>query len=188
VSDDGCILAINDAVREMLAASDTFQTWVGADDAAAALSKIFAEDLPPPAGDYYTLGEWRHIRPYAMVAVEAQRKVVIGQPGDFDDVGGRVRIFLEQDVPERIAGEEASVAGREFARTMGLIMDDLADLAATQKADGSGSHPDLRTIETDEPVWMRTPPEQRGSGDLAEVSEGDAIMGAIIVEWGEGAQ
>ncbi len=65
------IQVAQDLVCSTLSNCPTFQSLVGAVDATEALDKVFQDALPKPVAEAYTKQELINLRPYAIVAYEA---------------------------------------------------------------------------------------------------------------------
>lgn len=53
-----CLTKAEDALRDMIANTAAFQTWVSAADAAAAKASLYYDSLPQPTDDVYTKSFW----------------------------------------------------------------------------------------------------------------------------------
>lgn len=122
-----------DHLRTMLANAAAVRTWMGAGSVALALARIYHEALPPPSDNKadYTPAELTTYRPFIILSTDEQdgyRKTA--QAMGLFGAAGRLRIELEQDVPELVAGNPAEVAIR-FKNSIGAIIDELVGMVAT---------------------------------------------------------
>lgn len=121
-----------DILATTLAASTTFRTFVDAADATEALTHIFHDYLPEPAGDVYTADELATIRPCALIYVQPNN----GFEWAKDSAGGtncwagsgRLVCILFRDTPTGMTPSEVDVEMREIA---GDILADIRDLSET---------------------------------------------------------
>lgn len=162
-------------LRVILANCTAFQSWVGAGNAATALEHIFYEALPPPAeGGEYSLAELQAYRPFALVGMEAEdgfytRSDAQGAGFEWDLGGGRLSLWLEENVEPSIALDAAEVS-RRFCNTIGAIIDELCDLS------GTATYLALHSVR----VLMGP-----GRGDKAErATQGDYVAMRLGIEWG----
>ncbi len=116
--------------KQMLAASATFRTLVGAADQAEAEAKIYLEGLPEPAdnADVYSESELAAYRPYAIVWGDesgglAKRRIGAAAWED----SGRTVLLIGQAAPD----VDRADGDRSWANTVGQIVDELCDLVDT---------------------------------------------------------
>lgn len=136
----GSISIVQELLRTTLAASPTFRAWVGAPSADDAALRIYHDALPEfdrSEGADPVLKQLQDLRPYAIVWTEALphqrgfRYVLDSAPGGFA-TGGRLMLYLNQDVPAAIAANPAEV-DLQFRNVVGGILDDLCELAWAQE-------------------------------------------------------
>jgi hypothetical protein len=167
----GSVSLAQDRLRDTLAASTAFQTWVGAANATAAAARVYLDDLPEPAGqEDYTRAELEAYRPMAIIETDEEGFTYEhGATGDsFEfDVSGKLRLCLEQSVSEALANDNAELL-LQFRNSYGQILDDLCDLAGT---------PGYLGI-----VRMRTYGPFRMHPDRIP-RQGDAVWVWVVIEW-----
>lgn len=130
------IQAVQEVMRSTLSASTSFQTMVGAANAAAALARIYHDEIPKPASGQqsHSLVEMIAIRPCAIIYTQ------VGQGGwraDRDAMGngcwnysGTLVVVLMRNVPEADK-DDLSKVDTDFRTTVGEIIEDLIDLNET---------------------------------------------------------
>jgi hypothetical protein len=113
-----------DALATLVAASTSFQSFVGAANATAAAARVHKLDLPRPEGESYTLDELSTYRPLAIVDMErgggGWEAVEVAKGGGIGRfrTGGRLMLCLERSVPpglvddNRAADADFMTAGR----------------------------------------------------------------------------
>jgi hypothetical protein len=163
----GYTLARNN-LRASLAASTTFQTWVGAASAAAALASIHLSALPPPAAgaEQYSAVEWAAYLPLAIIYPARYHSDYDSDTGYADS--GVLVIHLLGEVAtakHNLPGE----AGRDFDNVVGGIIADLKALA------NQAGYLTVKSIDIPEEA-------QRGALD-EEGTLGDTISINLFVSW-----
>jgi hypothetical protein len=136
MADLGAISLAQGFGRATLAASATFQTWVGAADATEALDSIYDDGLPVPANkSSYTKAELQALRPFAMIWTDeadgfSMERTAVSGPSSLMDwqSSGRLELHLEMDVPAELADDPAGL-DLSFRNTIGQIFDEVAVLA-----------------------------------------------------------
>ncbi len=134
----GPISLAQEALATSLSASTTFQTLVGAANAAAALAKIHHDEVvaTAPAGDEYTKAELQAIRPYALTASARQGTLRLQRraTGTYSDAG-KLHLVIVRDITagELTAGSSEII--RVWQNQIGQIMDEICaksdDVAAS---------------------------------------------------------
>ena len=89
-----CLTNAEDALRDMIANTAAFQTWVSAADAAAAKASLYYDSLPKPTDDAYTKTFWTDEGNFA-VLYTADDDGFAFREGDF------IGDSCHRDVPER---------------------------------------------------------------------------------------
>lgn len=147
---------INDG-RALLAASTTFQTLVGADDATAALESIFRAGMTPDVAGS---------RPFALLMQGSQRNLSQNSSSGYANHGS-LYLHLEVDVPDDHLGETAAkweAAELWFFGQLGNILNEMLALSqaggylAVREAQAivAGVRPDKTQRETDgDFFWAR---------------------------------
>jgi hypothetical protein len=163
----GYTLARNN-LRASLAASTTFQTWVGAATAAAALARIHLSALPPPANnaEEYSAAEWAGYLPLAIIYPARYHAELDSDTGYAEQ--GTLVIHLLGTVAEAkhdLPGE----AGRVFDNLIGGVIADLKTQA---------NKPGYLTVKS---IDM---PEEAQRGRLDEEGTlGDTISVNLFIGW-----
>jgi hypothetical protein len=125
----GCISKAEERLRNMLAACQPMQAWLGVNTAAEAKDKIYLVELPPPMIDdeerdgTFSLNELTDRRPFAIVWTPSDRPFsieMIASPGTPNPTGV-LRVRLEENVPTHL-GTNYAEAYRVFLNTVGQII------------------------------------------------------------------
>lgn len=161
-------------MRTTLAASEAFQTLVGADDATEALARIYHDALPKPAsgGHSHSLAEMNELRPCAIVYTQVgqggwqARRDAMG--GGCWDYSGTIVAVILRNVPVEDKDNLQKV-DTDFRTTVGNIVDDLIGLNET------AGYLTMERIDAMGPY--RTPVEELQS-------VGDAQAYELVVGWG----
>ena len=168
----GSISLAQEYLRDTLAASATFQAWVGAASAAAAEASIYQDDLPAPATPpEYTLAELQGYRPMAIIQTDEDGGYLVEQDSagdgfDFDE-HGKLWLCLEGNVSEALANQNAEML-LQFRNTVGQILDDMLALA------GTVGYLAMRRVRVFGP--FRTHPDKAAR-------QGDAVWVWLHIEW-----
>lgn len=144
-------------LRILVANSSTFQTWVGAIDATAALARIYK----------IAKAEAGLVRPFCMVDHESTSKTKIAEPNTFEP-SGALRLFFEDVPDDSDASNEAIIEA--FTNEVGGIIDDMEALAGTD-----GFLMATGFNESSPPTRYQRSKSQ---------SEGDIIQCSWFVDWG----
>lgn len=125
-------------LRRLLAASDTWQEWTGADQsedpAAAAQEHAYLVGLPAPEDDVdYTRDELEKLRPYAFVDLVADdgggRDFAAERVASMAFVtSGRLALYLCADVPDELAHDFAG-AKLDFLNRVGAVVAEMLSQA-----------------------------------------------------------
>jgi hypothetical protein len=118
-------------LRTLIAASATFQAWVGADDAAAAAAHVHLIGLPPPNGEEFTADELSALRPFVIVGFHPRDGVQFSRVADQEyEESARVAFSFEDEVaPENARNyDDAAI---DFLNQAGGTLKDMQDLAGT---------------------------------------------------------
>ena len=174
----GCISKAQEFLRTTIANSATFQTLVGAGDAATALASIYHEALPPPAGNATepALAELQCYRPVACGWTNEEEGGCIkslqsiSTRSDFREAG-QLFAFSEEDVPIGIANDPSEV-DLQFKNTVGQIIDDVCLLA------GQAGYLAFNQIASSGPFRTH---------ENAVKTEGDAQSMLLRFDWGAAA-
>lgn len=138
--------------RDMLADAPAFQTWTGTANQTAALARIHYEGLPDPSdGKKHTIAELTALRPYAIVYIRDQA----GYSRSFISTStfsqtGTIVCTIEQTAPSGLGSDPSSDANKQWANTIGAIIDGLATLQASQVAE----YLDLHVIRLVNRGWV----------------------------------
>jgi len=153
----GIIKTALENIQDLLAASDEFQEWVGADDAAEAEESIFIMQAPGDTAENY-----------AVLSHGTISMTKAGVPNTYAERGTvniRFRgkyIANELEETEESEPTESEIIG-QFMEFVGDIVEDVADLA------GTAGYPDILTIRQ-RSAFQRCLPRQEGiNGQWAEV-------------------
>lgn len=162
-------------LRQALADSPTFQSWVGATgDPELAKESIYADAVPRTGPENYSDPTWwQSIRPYALIRDESySSEPDAGQPDATESIAfeGQLSITFEADANTEAANYDIHL---DFHNVIGGIIDDLWDNCL--KNDG---HLIPRRIDVTEGHYRADDEE------IAE--EGDFISIPITVSWGPG--
>jgi hypothetical protein len=128
---EGGITLAEENLRLTLADCARFRTWCGATNQAAALAKIFIDDLPVPPNDQdaYTADDIIGLRPFAILMTANQAGYSKARVAtETYPEAGKLAIALEENVPAHLAGDVAALE-RQFKNTIGVIIDELLELA-----------------------------------------------------------
>lgn len=146
-------------LRDMIAASSTFQTWVGADDAAEAAASVWYESLPLPGSnaEVYSSAEVAGYWPYAIIGIEDYYIRPTAAAGSEQD-GGAFVVELcgladdSSNDPSETALKFGNVVFQIIADVMGLREQaSYLDISGVQLMDGpTRSHPEDITTARDE--------------------------------------
>lgn len=152
----------------MLSICPAFQAWTETTTSETALTHIYFDSLPPPAGDDYTLVELTAYRPFARIWTDVERgyhrKFVTNEHHSW---GGTLVIHFDADVPSTYTGYIAQ-ALRAFKNSLGAIIQDLCDVSG-----GSGCLV-LESLELIGPVASN-------EDEIATI--GDSIGAMIRIEY-----
>lgn len=125
---EGCLSQSLQLARETLAASEAFQAFVGCEDAASALDRIYFEGFPQPEGDEYTIGERELYYPGAFVSSAVNQSLSFRADavgiGEFYVLSGNLFIVLRRVVPVALEYDEAQ-ADLDWENVLGKILGDL---------------------------------------------------------------
>jgi len=161
----GTLTAPLAGLRNLLAASTTFQAWVGAEDAEEAAASIYmfetpADDATRPYAVVYPENGWN------MTSIAACGAGVEYMPW------GKIGLLLEDEVPEAYTNdiEDAFI---NWLDTIEAIISDVCGLSGT-----TGTYLDMRGIES---VYG---PARTDSSERRQ--EGDIIQQIFHVSWGYG--
>lgn len=110
----GILSAPLDALADLVAASATFQTWVGAANAAAAKPRVYRSARDGSGGSGYT-------RPFALAVLPAEFGVMLTH-GSF--ASGAMDVLFEADIASGDLDSHED-AGYEFANKIGAIIDEM---------------------------------------------------------------
>lgn len=156
VTPSGMISLAMDRLRRMLAASETWQTWCGAEDATEALDFISLVDREPDRAVFAIVDlpdEFEH---------EAQGGGAQNLMWD----SGMLVLVIQAEVPEAYQGLEPGDelnAALDFANKLGAVIAELAALAGT----GTGDYLNVQAIRLSAPGIQRTARQWRESrGDF----------------------
>jgi hypothetical protein len=125
----GCISKAEERLRDMLAACQPFQEWVGVSDAGSAKAKIHLVELPQPIIDdeekdgNYTLAEIVGRRPFALIWTPSEQPFaidIVASP-NCPSPSGVLRVRLEENVPSSLEANYAE-AYRRFLNMVGRII------------------------------------------------------------------
>lgn len=162
-------------LRTSLANCATFQSFVSAADATAALAKIYHDAWPTPesGGPSHTLAEIEALRPSAIVYTEDESGFVVERDaaGGFDCArrnGGRLVAVLFRNVPSEDKYALAKVA-TDFRTTAGSIVDELMDQSET------AGRLAIQRITCSGPYRTKVDNLQ---------AEGDGQAYELLIEWG----
>lgn len=158
-----------DALAELVAASTTFQTWVGAADATEAKTHVYqdAEDGPDEDPNNDNTG---YTRPFALVAEEMDAYVDVLGPY----TSGRLVLHFESDILTSQLDQHTGPA-RTFRSN---VHETIRDMMDTQ---GGSGYLIVRSITSTTPTYRSDDAEE--SGD--DIGEGDAYLARqFIVEYG----
>lgn len=122
-----------DNLRGLISESSTFQAWVNADDATAALDRVYVEGVPG-ADDYEDI-DISSLRPFAMVTLDSSADGLIQY------FGGSLQMMFESDISEENR-KNFKDASYEFTNTVGGILQDI------RNASYGGGKLFIRTIES----------------------------------------
>lgn len=152
-------------LRELVAASATFQAWVDVSSKEAAVARIHLAPVVEPALPFAGVN-------YAEKDGWRLRKV--GEPSAYA-TSGMLDLYFCADVPAeyRAVGEESN-AFLWFTNKLGAILDDMGDLQGTGTGFASGLYFDLQQADL---LWMeRTAPESRKMADGSDRDHMDALF------------
>lgn len=170
-------------LKNTLAASATFQTWVGAADATEAAERIHCFMLPDPEPnkvdpenpDEYPREQLEALRPFALIFVpddekERREMVAVGSGPEFSH-SGRLHIRFEQNTPDGLNG-----LNREAHQAFYVMLRDgvLKDMDALPR--GAGLYLAYTSGEIQQPHW-ESPEAVSGKG-LYQMMIGEFIWGA----------
>ena len=139
-------------IRALLAASATFQTWVSAENAAAALARIYVTQLPTSGAI---------TRPFGIVDnAESYRREALAVGMHHILPGSSFLILLEANSGQ----EDPADSYYTFANAVGAIVDEMFDLSGTL------THPSVHAISFAQPPARSDPKsgEVDPAGDTAE--------------------
>jgi len=130
------------AIRNLIAASATFQAWVGAGSAADAAKAIYLDAFRCEGDD---LSEYR---PFALIqdAGQSHEAIAGGTRNHFASAGTFVVVF-EEDVPADYVGDEA-----EKIEDAGYWFRNKVDAVLAEMMEGTGTYASLRSIEEEYPM------------------------------------
>ena len=162
-----------DEFEDLLAASSSFRTWTGAEDAAAAHAFIhrctFSDDEQGDATD----AAWRTSRaakrPLAVVSIENAHGRLVGAPNAWGR-GGAVRVVFEAMADSGEAGLSDEDAIVTFYNTLGAVLSDL-------EADTTTPAPLITAHRIMRPA-ARMDPAEVAAGAL------DVIQCEVEISWG----
>jgi hypothetical protein len=162
---DGPITKAEEHLADMIAACATFQSITGSIGETEALTHIYFDSLPPPAGDdaVHTLEELEGYRPFALIYSEhtnVLRATIRGVDGSGHrfSQSGNLKFYVEIDVDPDDA-DDPQEAERKLKNTFGKIFDELSQLA------GQAGYIAATTIEFTGPARSH-PDEQPDVGDF----------------------
>ena len=158
-------------MRTLIAASATFQAWVGATGGteaeliASAKASVYLVAIPGQDDTTYAAVVAAG-RPFALLSIEGARRWPSGHTGHAPS--GEIHASFESDVS---ADDSASpeAAAKTHTKQVGLIVHEMEAKSA------EGGYPILRDVDIEPPI--RTPEE-----DAKEY--GDAFVSDLILHWG----
>lgn len=171
---EGAITLAEQDLATTLADCHAFQAWAGVASREDALARIYFDGLPSPDNgrESYTADELAELRPYAVIWTDEEdgfrRKMVSGGAGFLFDDSGRLHLELVQEIAVADQADLAA-ADRKFKNSLGLILDDLAELA------GQGGYLTATSFVTKGP--LRPHPD-------AEEGEGPWQWAKLVIDWG----
>jgi len=142
-------------LRRIVAASSTFQQWVGAADAAAALERVH----------YIDVDDDEAIRPHAMVATPPDWwciRLSGGRGNGYRD-GGEVLLCLESDISTEYIATHGD-AHFEHVNVVSGVIEDLLTLSGTADTDGAPLM-DIAYIEGEDGPWRSDPVESQSDAN-----------------------
>lgn len=171
---EGSITLAEQDLANTLADCHAFQAWAGVASQAAALERIYFDGLPAPDNgrETYTADELAALRPYAVIWTDEEegfrRKQVAAGAGFYFEDSGRLHLELVQEIA---AADQAdlSASDRKFKNALGLILDELAELA------GQGGYLTATSFATKGP--LRPHPD-------SEDGEGPWQWAKLVIDWG----
>lgn len=128
---EGGITLAEENLARTLAACARFQTWCGVANETAALARIHFDALPVPENQRSVLSrdQIEGLRPFALIGTNPQGGYSRGRVAtETYAEAGSLTIVLEENVPERLAHDDAAAA-RAFKNMLGVILGELLALA-----------------------------------------------------------
>lgn len=151
-------------LRDLLQDCVSFQTWVGALDAASAAANIYLVALSEPVADK---------RPFALIAQREPAVVeslaIAGGAGQQFNDNGQLELLFEATVDPADAGDHAAAELR-FTNAVGAIVDEMKSLA------GTDGYVQLRSVGVLRGPARAHPNERDSEGDYYQVQ--------FAVAWG----
>jgi hypothetical protein len=168
-----------DALATLVAASTSFQSFVGAANAAAAAARVHKLDLPRPEGEVYTIDELSTYRPLAIVDMErgggGWEAIEVAKGGGIGRfrTGGRLMLCLERSVPPGLVDDNRA-ADADFMAKVEAIASDMLALAETD--DGTNVYLCLRKMR------IHAGPRRADPKEVATL--GDYQLVWLEIDWG----
>jgi hypothetical protein len=173
----GPITLAEQDLANTLADCHAFQEWLGVATREEALARIYFDGLPKPSNgrESYTAKELKTLRPYACIWTDDDagfRRTLAsaGTAYGFRD-NGRLHLEFVQEVAAANV-DDLDEADRQFKISLGLIVDDLSELA------GQPGYLIVAGLQLKGP--LRPHPD-------AEEGEGPWQWAKLIIDWGLGA-
>jgi len=166
-------------LRTLVANCAAWRSWTQTATVAAAKEKVYLVDLPPPAKDEaHEEEDLVARRPFAVVDEFEAPNDRSGADAFVMDraslgafqLGGRLLLSFEDDVPPEDAGDPAAAKLR-FMNNVGAVLQEIKALGA-----GENDLLSVHRVARWEP-WRRSPKEE-------EPTQGDYMRVSFVVTWG----